>query len=473
MVLERVSAALRDYNLSPAGTRLAASVSGGADSVVLLHALHQLRPNHGFTLSAVHINHHLRGPESDEDEQWVRALADKLGIELAVFDEPVTDDSGNLEENAREARRRVYRQLVSENESLRVALGHTRSDQAETVLFRLLRGSGLKGLSGMEWATGDRLVRPMLGLSRGEVRDWARANSISWREDSSNTDSRFRRNFLRNELLPRIEAHINPEVEQALARLAGLAQAEEQYWDEVLAPSFDALVRPVSGGCIIHLDSFHSYPLAVQRRLLRRAFQEVKGSLRQIDSAHVEAVLALCRSNTGHDRIILPGIDALRSFSHLRLSRPGQFANEKRHYSIPVSPGAEIELPFSAGRLRLDSVRPDAETDEICVKFVSEKDRSEFVMLDLQALGGLAALDRLTVRNWEPGDAYQPAGHQGSRKIKELFQEKRVLLWERRHWPVLTREGEIVWARKFGAASKFRAEPDGRESVSLMYRTGA
>ena len=459
--------------MTPCGTRVAAAVSGGADSVVLLHILRRFSGPLGFTLSAVHINHHLRGEESDGDEQWVRTLAGDLGVELAVFHEPISDNSGNLEQAARDARRRVYHRLLAEGAATRVALGHTRSDQAETVLFRLLRGTGLKGLCGMQWVTPDGMVRPLLGESRAEIRSWARENSVEWREDSSNTDLRFSRNFLRHDLLPRIQSHINPETETALARMAGVAQAEEEYWQGVIGPLSQALVRRTACGYLVDLLNFNTQPLAVKRRLLRRAFEELKGDLRNLDSAHVDAVIEICKTDAGHDRVVIPGIDALRSFSTLRLSRPGQFANEKRHYRVPVSPDGEIRLPFDAGTLRVNSGPATSETGQNCVNFVDEKDRSEFVMLDFQALGGPEAFDRLVVRNWEPGDTYQPAGHQSSRKIKELFQENKVLLWERRHWPVLDREGEIVWVRQFGPANKFRAEQGRRGAVSLIYRASA
>jgi tRNA(Ile)-lysidine synthase len=471
---ERVRRALITHEMVPPGTHVTAAVSGGADSVVLLHLLHRFSGPRGFTLSAVHVNLHLRGEESDCDECWVRALAGRLQIDLTVFHEPISTNASNLEETAREARRRVYRRLVAERTDTRVALGHTRSDQAETVLFRTLRGTGLKGLSGMQWVTSDGLIRPLLGVSRHTVRDWARANGIEWREDSSNLDARFRRNFLRNDLLPRIESHVNSEVESTLARMAEVAQAEEEYWDSVIAPLFDTLIRPAASGIyFIDLQTFRPHSLAVKRRLLRRAFEQIRGDLRQITSAHVDAVLGLCGSDAGHDRVLIPGIDALRSFSTLRLSTPRQFANQKRHYSIPVSPDSDIELPFSAGAIRVNSRVDDVESPQNYVKFVSEKDRSEFVSLDFEALGGPAVFDRLVVRNWEPGDAYQPAGHQHNRKIKELFQENKVLLWERRHWPVLDREGEIVWVRQFGPASKFRAEQGQRRAVSLIYRAGA
>jgi tRNA(Ile)-lysidine synthase len=471
---ERVQRALVTHAMAPPGTHVVVAVSGGADSVVLLHLLQRFSGPLGFSLSAVHINHHLRGEESERDERYVRTLAGSLGVELAVFDEPVSTATGNLEETAREARRRVYYRLLAERTGTRVALGHTRSDQAETVLFRTLRGTGLKGLSGMQWVTSDGLIRPLLGVSRQNVRQWATAKGLQWREDSSNLEIRFRRNFLRNELLPRIESHINPEVEGTLARMAEVAQAEEEYWDAVIEPLLPTLVKGTPADAyLLDLQQFHTHAVAVKRRLLRRAFEQIRGDLRQITSAHVEAVLRLCGSDAGHDRVLIPGIDALRSFSTLRLSIPGQFGNEKRHYSIAVWPDADIELPFAAGTIRVNSGHANAETEQNYVKFVNEKDRSEFVILDFEALGGPAVFDRLVVRNWEPGDAYQPAGHQNSRKIKELFQENKVLLWERRHWPVLDREGEIVWVRQFGPASKFLGEQGHRRAVSLIYRAGA
>jgi tRNA(Ile)-lysidine synthase len=468
-LLDRVSAFIMRHDCAPAGARLGVAVSGGADSVVLLHLLHRIAATQGFSVVVIHVNHQLRGRESDEDEQSVRTLASSLDSEIRVFQAPVLQCDDNLEQAARDARRSVYRSLIADGHVLRVALGHTSSDQAETVLFRLLRGSGSAGLAGMRPVTADGLIRPLLTFSRTDVRQWAHCQGVTWREDSSNDDLRFRRNFVRNKLLPLVRVELNPGIDAVLTRMADVAQAEEDFWMALIQSHFEACSRAGPDGQLCDLKYLNAQPLAVRRRIVRRAVEEVKGDLRGIDSAHVDAVLKICGSYEGHDRVIMPGVDALRSFETLRLAKPGAPQREKRHYRLPVSTDLEIRLPYHAGTIRIDRRGTLSPSGSNCVRFVGEKDRIEVVMLDGDALGGREGLTRLVVRNWEPGDAYQPAGQRSSKKIKQLFQEGRVLLWERRHWPVLDLNGEIIWVRGFGPSSKFRAEEGNRSSVSLTY----
>jgi tRNA(Ile)-lysidine synthase len=167
--------------------------------------------------------------------------------------------------------------------------------------------------------------------------------------------------------------------------------------------------------------------------------------------------------------VLLPGVDALRSFGTLRLAPLGSFVQEKRHYRVPLNPGVEAVLPHHAGRIYLQ-LSEAYSTAGICVNFKSEKERNETVMLGLDALGGREALHRLVVRNWEPGDKFQPAGHKNAKKIKELFQESKVLLWERKHWPVLELNDQIVWSRRFGPAACFVPEQSTHPVVALSYR---
>ncbi len=240
---------------------------------------------------------------------------------------------------------------------------------------------------------------------------------------------------------------MNPAVESVLARSAEVAQGEENYWDGLVEAHFKAFAKQTHHGLLCDLSYLNAQHVAVQRRLLRRCFSTVKGDLRLVDSAHVDAVLAICRSYEGHDRIQIPGIDALRSYQTLRITEVRQ-TGPPRHYQVPVIPGQEIDLPFYAGKISLQTAPGVSANPQNCAKFIDVKDRSETVNLSSAALGGTAALTQLVIRNWEPGDEYQPAGHRSVKKIKELFQESRVLLWERRHWPVL----DLTWRNHLGAA---------------------
>ncbi len=206
---------------------------------------------------------------------------------------------GNLEEAARKARQEFYRRSMDGHSLNKIALGHTRSDQAETVLFRLLRGSGLAGLAGMRWVTGDGLIRPLLSTSREEVRQCAMAEGIQWREDSSNSNLGFTRNRLRHLTLPSLTQDFNPNLEGVLAGIAELAQAEEDYWSQEIEPVYAQISKRTHFGSILEVPRLRALHIAQQRRLIRRVLLDVRGDLRSIDREHVDAILRLCTTRMG------------------------------------------------------------------------------------------------------------------------------------------------------------------------------
>lgn len=459
-LVERVAGIIPRYSMLSRGDRVGVAVSGGADSVALLHILHRLSKTLDIQLVVLHLNHGLRGAESDQDENFVRELANELGLELVA--ERCRLANGNLEQAARRARQEFYRRSMGHHALKKLALGHTKSDQAETVLFRFLRGSGLAGLAGMRWSTEDGLIRPLLSASRGEVREWAAAEGIRWREDSSNSDLGFARNRLRQVTLPCLAREFNPHLERALAGTAELSQAEEDYWSQQIEALYAQTAKRTRWGPVLHVPRIMELHIAQQRRLIRRALIDVRGDLRCIDRGHVEAILRLCASAHGHDRVLVPGVDAIRSFDTLLLAPPGTLSSPVRQFRLELKPGEERELPFGAGSISVDRVVPQA---DFCANF---KEDQEFTaeVADLDGSTG-----PLYVRNWLPGDRLQRLGHTGTEKVKSLFQEHRVLLWERRHWPVVVAGEHVVWVRRFGSASQFAATAKSQERLRLVYRS--
>lgn len=448
------------------GDRLGVGVSGGADSVVLLHLLRSLSERFQIQLTVLHLNHQLRGSESDSDEEFVRSMAASLELP-AVIERAEVAGGENLEQAARFKRREFYRRAMHECSLRRVALGHSRGDQAETVLFRLLRGSGTAGLAGMRKVTQDGLIRPLLTSTREELRSWAIAGGLRWREDSSNANVAFSRNRLREQIMPALVRDFNSSLEAGLARVAELAQDEEDYWAEQIEQIFEDLGHKTHFGLILDTRQLTALHIAVQRRVIRRALLEIKGDLRSIDVMHVDAILDISSSGHGHDRVIVPGVDALRSFGKLRLTTPGEARFAGRQYQRALEIGKECRLPFQAGSISLE---PEAPLQlRFCANFKEERgSTTEVAALDRDALTDEGK--PLYVRNWEPGDALQRTGHTGVEKVKTLFQENRVLLWERRHWPVVVCGEEIVWTRYFGSAAKFKGSAESRHVVRLIYR---
>lgn len=417
-VLDRVEATVRRFRMFSHGDRVGVAVSGGADSVCLLDVLARLAPKFRLHVRVLHVNHRLR-PESDEEEQFVRALAARYGLDCAV-DRPLLGQ-GNVEEAAREARLAFFRASGCD----RVATGHTLDDQAETVLFRILRGTGLTGLAAIR-PVADLLVRPLLEIRRAEVRRWVEEHRLEYREDASNSETRFARNRIRQQLLPQLEREWNPRLTEILAGMASLAALEDAFLEGCLpevAPEAD-------GSVVLNWSAIEALDPALRPRLIRKAVRFIKGDLSRIDLAHVEAVLAL---RAGHDRVILPGADVMRSFGWLCFRPYPRVEEEQRGWTRPAGPGLSAEVPGG---------------HRVSIKLRNASDDYN---------GGVSAVvwdgGPLTLRAWRPGDRMRLGGRSEPESLKELFQEFRIPLWERRNWPVLESSEGIIWAGEFGPAA--------------------
>ena len=443
--LDRAAALISQHGMFPPNSRVAVAVSGGADSVCLLHVLRELAPRFNLTLSVAHIDHGIRRDASTSDADFVRTLAAFLNLPFHLHSAPVpalaAAHRDNLEQHARKVRHAFFADLLRTGAAGRIATGHTQSDQAETVLYRLARGSGLAGLAGILPVTREGLARPLLTTTRDEVETYLRAHAIAWREDETNRDLAYARNRIRHRILPLLRDELNPRVDEALAHLATLAGDEETYWDS------QAQDFPVKDGAVLlDVASLAGVPVAVARRAARGAVQALKVSLRNIEFQHIEAILSLARSPHGHCRAQLPGVDVCRSFDWLRFAPTGQAEGAGRDFDLAVAPGVGYPIAGSDSVISLH-VSERNSNQQACVKVKEELDWRK--LLDLLELSG----GSLGLRNWRPGDKYVRAGRTAGQKIKTLFQRARIPVWERRAWPVLTCGGGIVWSRQFGPAA--------------------
>jgi tRNA(Ile)-lysidine synthase len=441
-VLERVRKTITRYNMLPKGSRVAVAVSGGADSTCLLLVLRDLAAEYEIELSVAHFNHQLRGAESDQDERAVAELAAGLGLPFSSGTADVAAAEGNLEEAARRARQEFFAELVTGGKADRIALGHTRDDQAETVMFRLLRGAGLAGLAGIYPVTIGGWVRPLLDVTRDEVEEFLRSRGVAWREDNSNRDPRFARNRIRAALLPQLAEEWNPAIRESLARLADLAHEEERWWQTQIDGLAGRFLQCRAGGVELQIGAVAPLELAIKRRLLRRAIAMVKGDLRGFDYSHFDQVLHLMERLEGDGAVSLSAsIRVRRSFEWIRIERAE--APACPFASIPIRvPGA---YPIPGGTvLHLDA------GDGPLLEPKNATLRSAELSLDQ-----LPA--KLELRGWRVGDQYCPQGRIHRQKIKEMFQMAKIPSWRRRSWPIVGSGPEIVWARGFGAAAEYAA----------------
>jgi tRNA(Ile)-lysidine synthase len=441
-LLTRVADTMERYGMVRPGQRVGVAVSGGADSVCLLHCLLLLAERWDLRLHVLHLDHNLRGEESREDAEFVRRMAADLALPITVGQADPGSRPENLEQAGRQARLAFFRDAMAGGAVDRLALGHTRSDQAETVLFRFLRGSGSAGLAGIRPVTRDGLIRPLIELDRGDVEGFLRARSLPWREDSSNASERFARNRIRHGLLPLLAREWNPAIAETLAHTAEWAEAEESYWDEELDRLSAGRLREQDGAVLLHAPSLASLPTAAARRLIRRAIERAKGDLRGVSFQHGEQVLGMAAKEQGHGHVAIPGLEAVRSFEWLRLARRGT-AGPAEAYCLPAGVPGTLRPPGPGAAISLELI----EKPETFEGFESVYN-SGMGCLDWRHLSS-----PLELRSWKPGDRYQPSGSSGIEKIKTLFQRARIPVWERRGWPVLWGGEAIIWVRRFGPSA--------------------
>jgi tRNA(Ile)-lysidine synthase len=456
MLLARIARFIERHAMFRAGQTAGVAVSGGADSVCLLHVLLELAPRWDLRLRVLHLNHNLRGEESRADAAFVAALSERLGLPVTVGEADFSAISGNLEQAAREARLGFFRERMAAGEVDCVALGHTLSDQAETVLFRFLRGAGSAGLAGIRPVTAGPIVRPLLEVDRAEVEGFLRERGIAWREDSSNGDPRFARNRIRRQLLPQLIREWNPALARKLAQTADWARAEEAWWEREVDRLAGGLLVQRGGAVYLEAGPVAALPLAAGRRLVRRAIEIAKGDLRGVNFGHIGSILDLVSSPRGHGCAHAPGLAVVRSFDWLRFATPGA-ALGGDPYRQPASVPGRLRVPGTGLEVRLELIeKPETSDDKDYVY------NSGLGGLDWQRLSG-----PLEWRSWRAGDRYRPSGSTGEEKVKALFQRARIPLWERRLWPVLTDGPWIVWVRRFGPAAEYEANLDSRRVLAI------
>ena len=429
-LISRVELAARRQHLFRPGDTLIVALSGGADSTLLLDLLVRL-PGYHLRLVAAHLNHSLRGTESDGDEEFCRKLALRHAIpfELRRIDVKslAAEKRLNLEDAGRRARVEFLDQIKEKYGASAVALAHHADDQAETVLMRLLRGSGMTGLSGMTFRNSRGYIRPLLEISRSEIEHYLRHCGMEWREDASNSDTTFLRNRIRHQLLPTLEEY-NPAIRSTLAATASILGDDELLLDEMTEKAFSETCRMEEGRVVCGVGLLQMFKTALRRRVLRHAFKQLTGTLERITLRHIDALCDLLDSDRPNVRLALPqGFTAVREYDLLSLLKtediPVDCAFEftisgPGIYQIPsggtvtVEPVGTSNFPSDSGTLHLDPA-----------------------MVPFPWL----------VRTVRPGDRIIPLGMSGRKKVKDIFIDRKIPLSERKRIPLIFSGADLIW----------------------------
>lgn len=428
---KRLTDAILGKGLFRPGDTLIVGLSAGADSTALLDLLATL-PAFPLRLVAAHLNHCLRGGDSDADELFCRDTAARYGIPFASRRVDVRAIAGEyscgLEDAGRRARIGFFDELAATWKAAAVVLAHHADDQAETLLMRLLRGAGTSGLAGMSSRNGRGYVRPLLEITRAEIETYLTGRGLSWREDASNRDTAFVRNRIRHELLPLLESY-NPSVRRALAATAGILSGEDGLLSALAAKAAEGVCRMSADTASCDIPLLGTYPIPLQRRIIRQMLFHTAGNLEHFTNRHVENILLMIRSERPNIRNDLPQqIVVVRGYDTLTIGRRGRPALEPPEIMID-GPGL-YQLP-DGSRILIALSPASAVPEKPATTFCFDADRAPFPW---------------HVRTFRPGDRIRPLGMNGRKKVKNLFIDEKVPVALRTRIPLVFSAGELIWA---------------------------
>lgn len=475
-MLRAVRDALRRVGVAP-GARLVVAVSGGPDSLALLYSLHNLASEFGYELHGAHLNHSLRGADSDADASFVEQTFRSLDIPCTVEKADVSAfrqaQKISLEDAARRLRYDFFARVADEQSADCVALGHTSDDQAETVLLHLIRGSGLAGLRGMDYQSDVefsgvkmKLLRPLLGISRQETTRFCRALKLQPRLDVSNLSTEFSRNRVRLEILPQMEV-INPAVKNSLVRLSRSVARDFSYLQSEVDSVLDSVITVQDG--VVHVDrtTFADLASSIKHHMIRRAVLLAKSDLIDLTQYHVEEMIRLMSGQPGKFLNLPGGLQFLVSYDRGFIS-----LIDRTPCPLPALTGKTMLLvpgETSVGHwlVRISIIEcqghayqfgPDIQTSESHLKFTEQ-----FAALD----------DELLVRTRQAGDRFQPLGMSGTKKLQDFMVDAKIP----RHWrdrvPLVVTPKGIAWVTGWRIAAWARVRDDSKQALQIEFRPDA
>jgi tRNA(Ile)-lysidine synthase len=471
-ILKKVYMTIEGYDLVRQGETVLAAVSGGPDSVAMLSALKEINDLQqlGWKLNVAHFNHGLRGKEADLDEAFVRALAEKLQLPFhsgkANVRELKKTEHLSLEEAARKARYAWLQATAIGIGAQKIALGHSMDDQAETILHRIIRGTGLRGLKGM--APIRRLskkhdlyaVRPFIEIERTEIEAFLKDRGLEYRTDASNLDVSLTRNRLRHKLIPTIEKEFNPRVKTALVKLGQTAGSFYLLLREIADEVYESTkMLGGEGEVCLSVEEFSKLPPAIQTLIIDKAVRAVLGTLPHLNFEHYLEIISLCGEQGYAKAIRLPkGLEARRESYVLKIYLP-------REAPPPLKfAGQKLKVPGSTVIRKLN-IRIDAEVLEgkiVGLKdYIKNKDYTEEI-LDLEKIQG-----PLTVRVRKMGDTFSPLGARGSTKLKKFFIDAKVPKTMRDRVPLISDKSRILWVVGYRLANDVRITDDTKKVLKL------
>lgn len=458
-MIDEVLSTIKENNMFNVGDKVIVAVSGGPDSISLLHILYTLREKLGISLVVTHVNHCLRDKEADEDEDYVRNFCKRLDIECYVKRSDVhkisVEKGISTETAGREVRYDFFQEVLKKTHGNKIALAHNCNDQAETVIMRIFRGTGLEGLSGIRPVRDNIYVRPLINIERGKIEYYCRENKLNPRIDKTNLENIYTRNKIRLELIPYIEKNFNPDIIQSINRLSHTIENDDNYIKAVASKIFDKSCELKNGKVIIRSEAFKEHN-AILTRIIRMALKKVVGSLYNFDKKHIYDVITLQEGTTGKTIMLPSGVRARNNYEDVQLYL-NEVSTEKDTSEYTLVLNYENNLPLIGLNISL--------------RVINSKEKVNFKEGELIKYFDYDKIKKdVKLRYRKDGDRFTPLGMKESKKLKDFFINLKVPKEKRDRIPLILFNDEIAWIVGYRISDKFKIDEFTKNILQIKIR---
>jgi len=457
--IKKVRNTISRYDMISHGDRVVAAVSGGPDSVCLLDILYQLKDDLGIELVVAHLDHGLRPDEDEAETRFVESLADSLQLpfETKNAGRNIAQREASLEERARHARYQFLEETLQKFSARKIAVGHNLNDQAETVLMRLIRGSGPSGLAGIPPLRDEKIIRPLIEVSRNEIESYLEDRGLKYVTDASNLEPRFLRNRIRLKLLPLLQEY-QPQIVNLLGQTAGIMRKDEECLEEMAKAWVKGQDETgESRELRFHLSSFEKLPEALKNRVIRYALRETGGSLRRVGLRHIEAVRRLAASEKPQAMANLPNnVNVRKDYDTLVFDLVKE--TEAQGFCCFLDGPGTFDLDALGCAISLEEMEPGA---------LAEINASPWTAF----LTAEKLTYPLMIRNFLSGDRFVPLGMSGHKKLKDFFIDLKLSSRARAQIPILTHSNRIVWVCGLRIDDRFKVTKDTKKVLKVTFST--
>ncbi|MGF7059746.1 tRNA lysidine(34) synthetase TilS [Brassicibacter mesophilus] len=459
MIKDKVIQTIKYHGLINSGDNVVIGVSGGPDSMALLSILNNVSIEIGFKIYVAHVNHCVRGIEADKDQEYVRSFCTRMNlpfyskkIDMNAY---AKERKLTSEEAGREIRYAFFNEIISKLQNGKIAVAHNKNDQAETLLMRILRGTGIDGLKGMEYKNGN-IIRPLLDIERSEIEKYCDENCLDARIDRTNLEPIYGRNKIRLELIPYVEENFNHGIIDTLARTSRLMQADSEFLVRCAEKKFkNIVVEETINSIVLSIEKLIKEHHAIMTRVLRLSIEKINGSLKGIEEKHIIDIIDLAyESQTGKYITISNNIVARLSYGNLIIERGSKDKFTDFTYEINI------------GKItRIEELKSTLISGIHCISDIDTKYKSKYIkFFDYDKIS-----DRMFVRNRKSGDRFTPLGMKGSKKLKDFFIDEKIPRHERDRIPLVEHKGSIIWVIGYRINEEYKITPSTKNVLVLEY----